>query len=427
MQKLLRLSDLSFRPFIGGLLLLYVFSTALLELPLYAGWQHRLQIPELVFAIIIPFGLFAVWRNRISFAWNHMDLAVGLYLLANLISALWNNQTASWLELLGKGYLIGVYLLFKMGLHNHWINRQGLVRILQILAATLVLLIISAYVLLYLGMENNLLARYADYPYFGTVYRAKALLQTPSMYISLVNWCLIFILADSWQRKQGRSAIIWLIILGGIALLSFSKALMLTGFAVLLLRLFYYRPVSFWKAVLPITLVCGLLYFVLTNFVYLVPGSSESPANTYLAGEETVAARNGGWMPTSYLALKNAAITMGASAPIVGVGPGYFLDRLKAEKAAGRYSQHLPLHDPHSIYLGAWAETGALGALSILLLLGATFQQIKKIERQSAFYAFFLVWLLVFVLEGMNTDLMNFRHYWVQFGLISGCYPMTDP
>ncbi|MCB0630894.1 MAG: O-antigen ligase family protein [Saprospiraceae bacterium] len=420
MQKLLKLSALSSRHIAGGLLLLYLISTAFLELPLYAAWQHRLQLPELIFVLSCPLLIFTLYRSRHSFALNRLDLAVGLYLLINVCSALWNHQASPWLEVLGKSYLVGVYLLFRLGVQNQQIDQKDMIPAFKLMIAAIFLMISTGYVMLYFGKENVFLARFADYPYLGTVYRAKALLQTPSMYISIVNWCIIYLLANSLQKGNIYRSLLQLLLFGMIALFSFSKALLLTGFAVLLIFVFHYRQQAIRKVWLPVMIVFGLLYFLFTNFVFLKPGNGGEVGSTYLAVNEIQQDDQGSLIPTAYFSLKKAAIGMGLDAPFLGVGPGCFINQLQVKQQTGAYPSHLPLHDPHSVYLGAWAETGSVGLLGLLTLLAAVFGRIRKISTNDPFYQIFLVWLLLFLLEGMNTDLMNFRHYWIQLGLIGG-------
>jgi O-antigen ligase len=419
MQKLLKLSDLSFKTAAGGLLLLYILSTAFLELPMYAHWQHRVQLPELIFVVGFPFLFFCFYRYKLHFTWDRLDLAVGLYWLVNFCAALWNQKSGPWLELIGKTYLVEVYLAFKLGIQNRLIDRKSVILTLKIMAALIFVLVLLGYLLLSAGQESIFLARFADYPYFGTIYRAKALLQTPSMYISVVNWCLIYLLASALQAGDQKMKMIWPVLLLLIAFLSFSKALLLTSFAILQILLFYFQRKIFRKLMLPLTVSCGLVYFLATNFVYLRSSGATTTANTYLATEELPDGTRRAWIPTAYFSLKKAALDIGSSTPFLGVGPGCFIDRLEEQQEAGLYPKHLPLHDPHSVYLGAWAETGIIGVLGLLFLLVTAFSQIRKLSAE-AIYPVFLIWMLLFLLEGMNTDLMNFRHYWVQLGLIGG-------
>lgn len=423
MRKPLRWSGLSFERLFSSLLVLYLVSTAVLEWPLYPAWSHRLQPPELVFILISLLLLPIVARQGINYRtiqWNDLDLAVAVYLLVNFLSVLIHSSGHAILEMLGKVYLAAVYLLFKLASQWDRLNWGLIISGFRGLALLLIGSIFTAYFLLYLGLENSLLAVHADYPYLGTVYRAKGTLQTPSMFISMVNWCFLFLLTDVLFRDSGRRHFL---LLGGLltlAVLSFSKAILLSGLIVIILWTWsrYGRQVRAAAAV--VTGIVALTYLTLTNFVYVSEPGNITIDHSFLAVDELPSSNTVRWVPTSYFALKQAALHMGAEHLTQGVGPGNFIDELPGLKHSGDYPEHLPLHDPHSVLFGAFAETGIPGLLSLLFLLGAALQRLLHRQVSDPFRIALLTWLVIFIIEGLNGDLMNFRHYWISLGLISG-------
>lgn len=73
------------------------------------------------------------------------------------------------------------------------------------------------------------------------------------------------------------------------------------------------------------------------------------------------------------LALWQAAVRAGVHAPITGVGFGGFGEELDRQTAAGDIpgSERILYRQPHSEYLSAFAEAGATGLLSLLLMFVA--------------------------------------------------------
>lgn len=404
----------------SGLLILFLISTAFLEFPLYPEWNHRVQLPELIFLIIVVgliSGIF-IGKVKLQFSWTYLDLAVGGYLLINVVSALFHPTSSSFLEVFGKFYLAGIYLIFRLGILYGWINWKVIIKGIALLALTIILMTFWAYGVLLFGQENSLLTKFVDYPYFGTVYRAKATLQTPSMYISTVNWCFLFLMTDSYHSGFSWPKGLLLCGLMGCALLSLAKGFLLTvliSLVVITLYLFYQKRRLLVPVVSIVVLVC---YIGITNFVYISHPQKVQIGATFL--EQSPQISDAHWVPSSYWAVKKAAWITGTGNVWLGVGPGNFNGHLATLKKQGDYPDHLPLYDPHSVWLGAFAETGVFGLIAVIVLVGIATKQVLVMGGTHPFRLCLIIWLLVFIIEGFNGDLMNFRHYWIQFGLIGG-------
>lgn len=402
----------------SGLLVLYLVSTTCLEWSLYPGWGQRLQLSEVLFILVMIAGLLKLKTSGAPFSWTMVDTAVLIYLAINLLSATVNFSQSSLLEVLVRSYLVGVYLAFRVAVGAAWFTWAHLRFAVMLMAVVLILITALGYGFLAFGQETILLAKYPDYPYLGTVFRAKGLMQTPSMYISIVNYSFLFIWCDALFNGFTRTRSLLLAGLFICAFFSFSKAVLLLGLVIIWSSLRYYRPqyrALAWS-------VCGLVaivYFGLTNFVYISdPAHAELEAG-HLAVPDVHAFSEPTWFATAYISAKKAAIHLATTAPLVGIGPGGFYDRIDEMKAENWYPRHLPPHDPHSIYFGALAETGLLGLLSLLILIGTCFWVLTGVP-DVPLRLFLLIWLIVLAIEGLNGDLMNFRHYWVQIGLIGG-------
>lgn len=421
-QKRLKWSDLFFENSLRCLLLAYLVSTAILELPLYPAWQHRIQLPEVIFLLICSTIILGFVTQKISFpvSWSGLDIAVAVYFAVNVISAIIHPGPVVLLEILGTGYLVVVYFVFRLAILEQWITWKKIIVGVSILTVMMIVLTFLGYSFLFLGYDNNLVIQFLNYPYFGTLYRAKATLQTPSMYISMINWCFLFILIDGyWSGWNFRNKIL---IFGLIAcaILSFAKGVLLTLTIACLLMV-----IRFWtnwrkRGIATILLFTGTVYFMLTNLVYIGGQTGTTVGAGYLGQAPPNAVSTVDWIPSSYWAIKKSAWQMGVSHPILGVGPGNFNKELKVLQERGEFPEHLPLYDPHSVWLGAFAETGIVGLSAVALIFLIGIQTIWNLDDQNPLVACLVVWLIVFTIEGLNGDLMNFRHYWIQLGFMGG-------
>ena len=398
------------------LLMLYLVSTAFLVTPLESSWSHRFQISELLFVSAAIVSLLFFRRQLFAIKWGVLDLAVAIYLIINVLSLCFQPTTTALLEVLGRTYLIGVYLLFKVCAQVRLIDEKWVLTGFTYLGFSLVGMAILGYGLLYFGQETSLVIKFEHYPYLGTVYRVRGFLPTPSLYISLVNLCIIYLFYDGLIHSFTRYRLVLLGLLLLSAFLTFSKAILLVAFIVLFLSIRYSKTKHYRKlSVLGYFIIAGG-YLLLTNFIF-VKDPGNPPSKRYLGVEALPATAQ--WVPTPYFALKETAVLFFESDPLVGIGPGNFSKRVKAAKAEQHYPAHLPNYDPHSAYFGALAETGILGLLSVIFLLMVALSSIGVIPNE-VMKGCLLVWLLLFTIEGFNTDIMNFRHYWIQFGLLAG-------
>ncbi|MGB3802230.1 MAG: hypothetical protein WA952_20580, partial [Lewinella sp.] len=94
-----------------------------------------------------------------------------------------------------------------------------------------------------------------------------------------------------------------------------------------------------------------------------------------------------------------------------GVGPGQFQYHTEALEATGQYPTHFGRVNPHSAWTGAFAETGLLGLLGLILLVASLF------HYRPGQWTVPAVLLLLFLIASIFKDVMNFRGLWVLIGL----------
>ena len=119
--------------------------------------------------------------------------------------------------------------------------------------------------------------------------------------------------------------------------------------------------------------------------------------------------------------------------PFFGVGPGNFPGKFKEYAPWDRYGDTLKIEeisgpyksDPHSTYLGIFAETGIFGLLSFLLVVCFIFAYLLETLKKSGnnltqrYFAFaFLAIVIGFLFNAFIIDIISMRHFWVLLALI---------
>ena len=102
-----------------------------------------------------------------------------------------------------------------------------------------------------------------------------------------------------------------------------------------------------------------------------------------------------------------------------GVGTGNFNEQLRMYKNKGLIPEKLSGFDPHSTYLGAFAENGFFAGIMLLVFFAFVLKKFikrKDLFNDSFLLALFLIYL-IFLIEAISTDIFNFRHLWLFFAL----------
>jgi hypothetical protein len=122
-----------------------------------------------------------------------------------------------------------------------------------------------------------------------------------------------------------------------------------------------------------------------------------------------------------YLTLHHAALRMLWSSPIVGVGPGQFVERYRTftsrEERARVYEEEVPGWAPHSALLGLAAEEGLIGLAGFGWLILEIYKRLRRTQdrelRDAA--AAGLTGLLV---GGYFVDWLTLKGLWLWIGLL---------
>jgi len=316
-----------------------------------------------------------------------LDLALGLYLLVNLISALVGQSPRFSLEGLWFTiiHILAFYLLVDLA-RRGWTPK--LVWAFYMASAVVCLVGLAEFLAWYVGTPA--LATFAQgwleiggwrQPIPPTVYRLSMTLNgsTPlSAYLALLMPPALGLILTLPARDENRKALlVWLGLALPVQILTFSRAgilalgvsltLMLIGWRWVLGR-GWPRPDRFWR---------GL--------------NSSSKALLLIVGL-AVAGLGLFWLQTSFanrghstnfrLTLWQAALTIFLDQPVTGAGPGNFGRGLLRLNEAGY--PRLQIASAHSIYLNTAAELGLIGLAAGAYLFWSAFQSWRQRWRQTA-------------------------------------------
>jgi hypothetical protein len=121
-----------------------------------------------------------------------------------------------------------------------------------------------------------------------------------------------------------------------------------------------------------------------------------------------------------YWEAKRTALSAFIRHPFIGVGASHYGNVARgifAEKYALAPGESVNLYEtPHCLYLGAAVETGVLGLIVSVLLVGVVVQTVRG-ERAGAVYASLV---LGYLLVGINIDILEIPSSWFALGFVVG-------
>lgn len=416
------------------LLLFFALALPFVRVALLPVVDAKIQPTEIIFLALAPL---ALWHYR-KYPWpDDVPLRIGLvaYLLANVVSAAVSQQLSAGLEAVGRIYLAVLALIVARytaaSPERH--GRQLLDYFLYGTAALAVCTYVG-YALAVVGEPNAMVQVYGNYPYLGTVLRAKGFTAGAGMLIIVLLLPTLY----AWRGwRDGRLTIWWFVLLLPLAFLTLAKEVLLLGLGLLLVdpwarsRVFG-RGRGRWVRGVIVGAV-AVVFWLGTHYIVQQRGpfaTSDLAGTNYTAGSIVWANDDHQLIETSYTELKKAAVSVAAQSPAFGVGPGQFGRALPAEKAAGRYPVSLPDYDPHSTWLGALAETGSFGFVGLLLLTFTLWRTVRGGPASAlpdGLRLPLIVFLLLIAILSVSKDVMNFRFMWFGLGvLLGGVLKATD-
>lgn len=418
------------------LLLFYIASLPIMKTAIMPIFKEKLQFSELIFLAILAccLGDFIkmikfLSRQAISAASAALALAAAFSLIRNGVSL------SSVIECSGLIYLLSLFLLCILIIRSEslfwfiikaWIAVSLLVVCLGFLAWGTSLLLKDYY-------HNPFVLFYAPFSSVISFPRIISTFRNPNMLLTYLHITLgmiipLFLLAKNRNKKIICISVIFLLLLAVI--LTGSRHILGVLFTLFLLALFLKKEMNkkgFWAFILGLFFIAQLfITAVFTRWTIYPVKAEKIPASKQLSISFSYA-------DSIYNLQQMTAISIIKDHPFFGIGPGKFPDKfmeytlwekyadtLKIEEIGGPYKS-----DPHSTYLGIFAETGIFGLLSFFLIIYFIFVNLSETLKKPAsnlmhryFGLSFLAIVSGFLLNAFIIEIISMRHFWVLLALI---------
>lgn len=421
----------------------YIASLAVTDLLVLPYVGNMVQLPEIFFVLLVAVLLFTrpVQWKAFRFPLLTVDYALLFLLGAFVHSALFGISARSWLEVLGITYFLSVYAVLNYCICNRLITVESLLPPLRVAGYITAISGIAGWLLAQFGADTALAwPKDALFPYFQGFGRADGFFYNPNNLLSFAGVCFFFETAFLIRRGQplkwGDWAYLFLLLAAGV--LSFSKLIVLYFIGWLWMLYWLGAPVVrrrkklLWAGSIALAMV-----FYLATHVVFIDSASPQYEQLWKAGfilKEPFGHWGGlelCW--TNYSVNKYAAFRAGLDHFPFGLGAGQYVHSAADLIASGYFPSYFPPYEPHSTVTGAWAELGGFGLLALAFLyfsVGKLIHKGLKSELAAAvpLFAAGAAVLLVALLDGVVTDTLFQRHYWVVLAVaVAACRTGTLP
>jgi O-antigen ligase len=384
----------------------------------------KVQITEIAFLLLLPFVPYSkVWQYQVTNNLTFIKLVLA-YLALDTLSSVLSHQISAIAESMGRCYLFTIFLFL-----SYWLNAfdtKSLSRLVSktFIVATLLVGLVAVYG--YLGLilhyRSRHLMYFAHYPYFGQLYRLRVGAIYPSLFISVITIPLIFLIGAGQRASLKMPARVAIVILLICTALTLSKSILLITMCLIALGLFSFKKLNAIMLLI-ITVVFTVAITFFTHFIIVKHNSAEEQrlySTIYTSNRIFCSVSGYDLLETDYMTVKRTEIDAAKKTLILGVGTGNFNNLVGQYKHRGLFPLKLNNLDPHCTYLGTLVEGGLPALLVLLTILGYIFRSFTS--RTDLFtnritLSLFLIYI-TFLIDGISTDILNFRHLWVFMALV---------
>jgi hypothetical protein len=383
----------------------------------------KLQLTEIIFLLLIPF---IPYKKLIGYNLKHnrnFILIVLIYLAFDMASSLLSHKNSAILESTGRFYLFTIFAT--LSYYFNTLNKNDLLikltKVFVVCTFAIVLFAIIGYTMAFKNGWSPYIFNATNYPYFGSIYRLQGPTIYPSMLISVLIFLLLFI-TGVWKDSPMRKTVtIVFVLLCVCVILTFSKSILLL-IAALLIFIFKALGRINKTVLIGIIALFAIPMIFFTQVIVLKKGSQEIEnlkSTAFSTNRIVFQTDNYVVIEASYLATKRADIAIARDNLFFGVGTGNFNNYLWQYKERLGIPPRLGHFDPHSTYLGAFVENGFFAGVMLLVVFGFVFNEFAKrkdLFTDNFLLALFLIYLF-FLIDGISTDILNFRHLWLFFAI----------
>ncbi len=360
---------------------------------------------------------------------HYLDAAIVIYLAGSLAALILSPEPgAGAIELARHLYVTGIYVVIALAVRQGYAATvaTGLALSGGLLAITG---LIAGAVRMFTGYGTTALTPLTALPYIGDTIRIRALTASESMFACLLAVSVPFALLHPAIQSSRRRTFAAAARLGAAGALTFSHTIAGRAGAG---RIVSWRHLRFAPAraaaVAAVVLVVLVFNFAATIAIRSI-GTTPFRDDTVLqysidqAGTE-IAGVHIEYQTMSYLRIKQVALEAFLSRPAFGIGLDRFHDATEAAFQQGRLTAHYRAVDPHSTFIGRLAETGVIGAVTLVVLwagIGRAAAEWLFSPREPGWMGLAAAAAVAGVLvNSINADVMNFRFLWVVLGLMRG-------
>jgi hypothetical protein len=410
------------------LVALYVLAVPFQTLLALPGLQQKLQMPELLFpALLLAFAVWAWRRDGPLLRPSFTDMAGVALLAGTAISSLGAGLArGALLELAGTFYLVLLYLVLRTVAAT---APDRLAALVVLSAAVAAVLGVLGFALAHAGIPTRLAWPAKEYMYFGPIGRGQAFTTNPNMLASILTGGILLCLGYAVSRRQ--RPVLWMALTailcaGFLATLSKGGLTLLIGLAVWAALLCPRRMVGLVAAGLAAT--CLLAFLWVSHFYVHRGGDSQLQAlvdDAFLGDTPIANVAGRDVFATSYLINKRTSLAAFLRHPLLGIGPGGHGQFVRGLRRQGRYPSQFPDYDPHSTYLGALAEQGAVGgfalavAVAVVATTAASTWRRLRTSQCRGIVAALVAAFAAYSVDAVSTDILNFRHLWLLLALLA--------
>ena len=414
-----------FEKIIHGLIFLYILTIPLQSIG-FKFTELFVGLPEIVFLVLAPLAIIYIMRSGQKLWIDSLDLFVFGWLLANILAGWFAGFDLIVItQIIKTAYLVVLYMILKWTISPKMLTRIVKTIILSSLIAALTG--IMGFGLGYIGIETFLAIK-RPYPYLIHVIQAQGFTPSPNMLASIIMIGIFFQTHEILNNKifKAYNALIIIILLIGI-ILTFSKtiSLLILGIILIWSSARKQQLLPFYHIFIRTVVIGYVIIYVFATHILIVSKNQNLEIlreEKYIAGALVSETDHFEFYPTQYTQLKIISIHGIVQSFPWGLGAGKFNNFAHGLKENYSYRTHVPYPDPHSTYLGTFAELGVAGfcfLLAIFITVGNNIYKILIVMKQHSSLVIILgIGFTVISLEAINTDIMNFRHYWVLISII---------
>jgi hypothetical protein len=420
---------------VQGLVYLYILTIPFQTLG-FKFMGLAIGLPEIVFFVLGPLATIRIISSRQKLCVDKLDLFVFGWLLANILAG-WHSGFDSVVvsEIIKTAYLVMLYMILKWTISPEIIKRIVKVIILSSLIAALTGII--GLMLEYNSIETFLAIK-RPYPYLVQVIQAKGFTPSPNMLASIVMVGILFQTNKILNNKIFKvyDALILIILLTGI-ILTFSKtiSLLIPGIILIWDSKKQQQLLPFYHILIRTVVIGFVIIYVFATHILIVSNNQNLEIlseEKYIAGAPILETDHFRFYSTQYTQLKKISIHGIVQSFPWGLGAGKFNNFAHKLKEKYPYRTHVPYPDPHSTYLGIFAELGVAGFFLLLAFFSTIGLNVHKMSMEMKQHSSLIIILgicfIIISLDAINTDIMNFRHYWILVSIteVLGKYGRTE-